>query len=249
MYRKRIIPVLLLKYCDLVKSVQFKKYRYIGDPINAVRLFNQMQVDELILLDIAASQNKSVISLDLVKQIGEEANMPIGVGGGITTIKQIKDLFNCGADKVILGTSAALTPGFITQASNEFGSAAISVCIDVKQNIFSGYTVSYKNAKHNLAIKPLDYALQAQSLGAGELIIQCVNRDGMMCGYDYELLQKIADAVTIPVVALGGAGNSQDINKALQQCRCHGAAAGSCFVYYGANKGVLLNYINKKERI
>lgn len=247
MFRPRIIPVLLLNTNHLVKSIQFKDYRYIGDPINAVRIFNELKADELVFLDIVATKNNRVVSLDLIKDIGEEANMPFSAGGGISSIPQIRDIVSAGAEKVIIGSYALLNPGFIKQASDEFGSSTITVCIDVKKKLFGKEQVWSVNGSRPSGRDPLEFAQQMEKNGAGEIIIQSIEQDGKMNGYNQVLVKKIAENVSIPVIALGGAGSLEDLKKAHIESHASGLAAGSLFVYYGSARGVLINYPEKKE--
>lgn len=242
MYRPRLIPVLLLKDNGLVKSKSFKDYTYIGDPINAVNVFNDLKVDELIFLDIQATKENRLISLDFVKKVGEEAHMPFAVGGGIKTIEDIRHIINAGAERVVINSSAGLNPDFIAKASETFGSTTIIVCIDVKKDSWGKEKVWIKNAAKQLSYTPVEFAMLMEEKGAGEIIIQSVNLDGSMKGYDIELIKKISTAVSIPVVALGGAGNLDHFKKTYKEGFANGLAAGSIFVYYGSKKGVLLNY-------
>lgn len=243
----RIIPVLLLKNKGLVKSTAFKKHRYLGDCMNAVKLFNDFKAHELIFLDIDASREKRCIDLELVKEIGEEAHMPFGVGGGITTIQQIQDILSLGAEKVVLGSVAATAPDFISRASAYFGASTISVCMDVKRNLFGKYKVCYSNAQKVAARDPMDFAREMENLGAGELIVQSVDLDGTQQGYDLGLIKEIAQNVSIPVVALGGANDLTHAVKAYCEGYASAVAGASMFVYQGKQKGVLISYPNRKE--
>jgi cyclase len=247
MFRPRVIPVLLLNNQTLVKSVRFKNYKYIGDPINAVRIFNDLKADELVFLDINASKENRLISLSFVKDVGEEANMPFAVGGGIKTVEHIRQIINAGAEKAIINSAAAENPSFIHEASEAFGSSTIAVCIDVKRNIFGNTHVWINGGTRNTKNNPLEFAKLMEQMGAGELIIQSIDNDGMMQGYDIELIKQISEVVTIPVVALGGAANVSDLKKAYTQGFANGLAAGSMFVYHGIMKGVLINYPDKEE--
>jgi len=242
MFRPRVIPVLLLSGGALVKSVKFKKHNYIGDPINAVRIFNELKADELVFLDINATRENRLISLDFVRDVGEEANMPFAVGGGIKTIEDIKQIINVGAEKVIINSQAIYNPFFIKEASEYFGSSSVVVCIDVKKKFMgSKQLFSYNNLKIS-QYNPVEYARSMEKLGAGELILQSVDNDGVMQGYDLELIKSISEAVSIPVVALGGAGNLNHLKQAQTRAYANGLAAGSIFVYQGEQKGVLINY-------
>ena len=247
MFRPRIIPVLLLKGQGLVKSTGFKNYKYIGDPINAVRLFNDLRADELIFLDILATREKRMISLDFVKHVGEEANMAFGVGGGIRTIDQIQRVIGAGAEKVVIGTHAAERPDFIKEASEAFGSSTITVCMDIKRSFFGGEMVCIEGGSKQTKYNPVDFAQLMEEKGAGELIVQSVKKDGSMEGYDIRLIDKISHAVTIPVVALGGAGKIEHLRQAYTEGHASALAAGSMFVYQGPHRGVLINYPEKNE--
>lgn len=247
MFRPRIIPVLLLKNSVLVKSVNFKNYRYIGDPINAVKLFNDLKADELIFLDIEASKQNRLISLDFVKNVGEEANMPFSVGGGIRSLNDIKNIINGGAERVIINSYAAENPYFIKQASDSFGSSTIAVCIDVKKKFLKGWRTWILGGSRSTEYQPLDFAKKMEENGAGEIIIQSIEKDGTMEGYDLELIKMISKAVSIPVIALGGAGTINDLKEAHLKGFASGLAAGSLFVYQGKKRGVLINYPSKEE--
>lgn len=242
MFRPRVIPVLLLKGSGLVKSVQFKNHRYIGDPINAVRIFNDLGADEIVFLDILATKEKRCISLDFIKNVGEEANMPFAAGGGIQTIEQIRNILHAGAEKVLINSQAALNPGFIRTVSDTFGSSTITVCIDVKKKFLGKENTWIVNATKSTGYSPEEFAVLMEKNGAGELIIQSIEQDGTMKGYDIELIRRVSEAVTIPVVALGGAGKTDDLSKAVYDGFASAVAAGSMFVYHGPRNAVLVNY-------
>lgn len=245
MLRPRIIPVLLLRNNVLIKTIAFKNEKYIGDPINAVRIFNELEADELVFLDIDASIENRTIDLEIVKKIGEEADMPFAVGGGIRTIEQIRNLIAAGAEKVVVSSFAVIDPNFIRKASDEFGSSTISVCIDVKKKFLGSQVVWTLGGRKSSKYKPIDFARLMEEKGAGEIIIQAIERDGCMNGYDVELIRSISEAVTIPVVALGGAGKPDDLKVARKEGFANGLAAGSMFVYQSTRRGVLINYPDK----
>ena len=247
MFRPRIIPVLLLKGKGLVKSVRFKDFRYIGDPINAVRIFNDLKADELVFLDITATRENRTISVDFVKNVGEEANMPFAAGGGIKTIENIRSVIGAGAEKVVIGTRAVEQPEFIREASERFGSSTITVCIDVKKSFFGKEQVWTLNGSKSSGISPVEFACLMEKNGAGELIIQSIEKDGTMEGYDLNLIRKISEAVNIPVVALGGAGTHEDLRKGYLEGSASALAAGSMFVYHGERRAVLVNYPEQDE--
>ena len=245
MFRPRVIPCLLLKDKGLVKTINFQNPNYIGDPINAVRLFNDFEADELVFLDIEASKTGKTIDLNFVKKIGEEAFMPFAVGGGISSIEQIKEILNNGAEKVVINSHGIKNPDFIKKAAEMFGSQSIIVSIDVKKE--SGKYKAYtKSGTKESGFDAVELAKKMDKLGAGEIIINSIDKDGTMSGFDLEIIKKVSDSVNIPVIALGGAGEISDFKKAVES----GAAAvgaGSLFVYSSKNKGILINYPDKKE--
>jgi imidazole glycerol-phosphate synthase subunit HisF len=247
MFRPRIIPVLLLKGKGLVKTVQFKDPRYIGDPINAVRIFNELQADELVFLDITASRENRCVSLDLVRQIGDEAFMPFAVGGGITGSDQMECLFKAGAEKVVINTGAVQNPGLIEDAVRYFGSQSIIVSIDVRQTLFKRQKVYIRGGREKTRIEPVEWAKKAADLGAGEIMINAMDRDGMMTGYDLDLIRRVSDAVAVPVIACGGAGSLKDFRQGFDRGGAHALAAGSLFVYHGPRKAVLVNYPSRAD--
>jgi imidazole glycerol-phosphate synthase subunit HisF len=247
MFRPRVIPVLLLKGQGLVKSVRFKDYRYIGDPINAVKLFNDLGADELAFLDILANKEKRSISLDFVRRVGDEANMPFSVGGGIRSIDEIRQILKAGAEKVILNTAAAENPDFIKEAADEFGSSTIVVSIDVKKTLFGKESTYIYSGNKATKYDPVEFAKLAEEKGAGEIIINSIERDGMMDGYDISLIKRVSEAVRIPVVALGGAGIEEHLKMAVIDGYASAVAAGSMFVYHGPRRAVLVNYPTQNE--
>jgi cyclase len=247
MYRPRVIPVLLLKNHGLVKSIKFKNHRYIGDPINAVKIFNEKKADELVFLDINASKENRLISLEFVHKVGDEANMPFAVGGGIKTIQDIRSILENGAEKVVINTVAYENPEFIKEAVNSFGSSTIVVCLDVKKNFFEKPQLVYKQGTKKVKEDIVEFAQRMEEYGAGEIVIQSVDRDGTYEGYDIELIKRISRAVTIPVVALGGASGYSDFNLAVKEGFASAVAAGSIFVYHGPRKAVLISFPTKSE--
>lgn len=247
MYRPRLIPALLLQGNGLVKTVKFGSPRYIGDALHAVHLFNQFKADELLFLDINATKENRCIHIDLVISIGEEANMPFAVGGGITTVKQVELLLKAGAERVVIGTSAARNPKLIQEISEEFGASTLAVCVDIKHRFFGGLKAVVANGKEKVPTDIGDYIMRIQDLGAGELIIQSVDRDGMMIGYDIDLITSLNEQLTIPITAMGGLDSLTTLKKIHPALKLNGYAAGSLFVYQGTHHGVLINYPNKAE--
>lgn len=242
MLRTRAIPVLLLRNAGLVKGVQFKKHKYVGDPINAVKIFNEKEVDELMFLDISATLAKRGPNYELIADIASEAFMPFGYGGGITSIQQIEKLFSLGVEKAIVNSAAFHQPNFIREASRLAGSQAIVVSIDVKESMFGGYEVYVENGSRRTRLSPVEYAKRMQDLGAGELIVCAIDREGTGKGYDLKLLEMVANAVEVPVVALGGAGKLQDLADAVKKTTVSAVAAGDMFTFHGKHKAVLITY-------
>lgn len=246
MFRPRIIPVLLLKNRGLVKTVQFKKPKYIGDPMNAVKIFNDMGADELVFLDITASEENRIAPIDVIEEIGDEAFMPIAVGGGIKKIEHVKKIITAGAEKVVINSACVTNPEVISQAAQLYGRQSVIASIDVKKTLFGGQKVHILNGKKNTKIDPLVHAVEMEKLGAGEIFINSIDEEGKMTGYDLALIKRVSEAVKIPVVALGGAGSLTDMKNAVDS-GASAAAAGSLFVYKGTHKGVLINYPEKEE--
>lgn len=242
MFRPRVIPVLLLKGKGLVKTVQFKNERYIGDPINAVKLFNDHESDELVFLDISASKEGRVISAELAEQICDEAFMPFAVGGGIKNPRQAALLLKAGAEKIVINSSAAEDPSFIRECALEFGSQSIVVSVDVKKSLFGNYSVMTHAGSRKNSLSLEDYLKIIEENGAGEIIINSIDKDGMMSGYDIDLIKKVTSTVKIPVIACGGCGSLQHLGDAYYEGGAHALAAGSIFVYHGDRKAVLINY-------
>jgi cyclase len=247
MFRPRVIPVLLLKGNALVKTRRFGDPKYIGDPINAVRIFNDLKADELVFLDIMASKEKRSVSPDFVRKISEESNMPFAVGGGIRTLEHIRGVMGAGAEKVVLNTHAASNPGLVEDAARAFGSSTIVVGIDVKRDLLGRPRTWILGGTRSTGQAPEDYARLVEEKGAGELIVQSIPRDGMMEGYDIDLIRRIADSVSIPVIALGGAGTAEHLRQAHVEGHATGLAAGSLFVFQGPRRGVLINYPERSE--
>jgi cyclase len=247
MLRTRVIPVLLLKGTGLVKTVKFKNEKYIGDPRNAVKIFNDKEVDELIFLDIEASKKKRKPNFKLIEEITSECFVPLGYGGGITSIEEIRKLFTIGIEKVILNSSFLSNPNLVREASSLFGSQSIVVSIDVKKNIFKRNIVYNAANKKNTKYLPLEIALKAQEYGAGEVFLNIVDRDGTFLGYDIDLCKKISERLTIPTIICGGAQSLNDFKDAVVEGRASAVAAGSFFVYHQKHKAVLINYPEYQE--
>ena len=244
--RKRIIPVLLLKDKGLVKGKKFNNYKYIGDPINAIRIFNDKEVDELIFLDIEATNSKSVIESSFVKKLADECYMPFTVGGGITSIDQIRELLKSGAEKICLCTSAINDPSLIKDAADYFGSQSVVVSIDVSKDWWGRRVVMSKSSTIKTSLDPISWAQEVESFGVGEILLNCVYLDGIMEGYDVDFANTFCNSVNVPVIVSGGAGNFEDFEILLGNSSASAAAGGSVFVFHGPLKGVLISYPSKK---
>ena len=248
-YRPRLIPLLLLKDHDLVKTTKFSNPRYLGDPINAVKIFNGKGVDELCILDITATSDNRDPDFNYLQDIASEAFMPLSYGGGITNIEQIKKLFFIGYEKVVINTSFVKNPQLIREAADFVGCQSIVVSIDVKDELFGKRNCYINAGKTKAGMDPVTLAKKAEKFGAGEILLNSINRDGTMQGYDIKLVKDIVDAVSIPVIACGGAKDIYDFKEVLQDGGAHAAAAGSLFVYYGEQKAVLITAPEEKDLI
>lgn len=241
MLRTRIIPVLLIRNKGLVKTVKFNKGKYIGDPINAVKIFNDKEVDELVLLDIDAGKEKRKPDFDAIQDIASEAFMPLAYGGGITTLDDVKTLFQIGIEKVIINSAALTNLSLITDAAAIFGDQSIVVCIDIAKNFWGKYQIhTHTEQKHGYT-DVVEYVKAAEKAGAGEIIINSVDLDGMMTGYDLKLIEKVSQSISVPLVACGGAGTITDLKKGFD-AGASALAAGSLFVYHGPHRAVLINF-------
>ncbi|HLX90793.1 MAG TPA: AglZ/HisF2 family acetamidino modification protein [Puia sp.] len=246
MKRIRVIPALLIQKKGLVKSVRFKDHKYVGDPINAVKIFNEKEVDEIVVLDISATVEKRPPDIRQIREIASEAFMPLGYGGGITRLDEIRDLIAAGIEKVIINTAAFLNPDLIREASAYVGSQSVVVSIDAKKNLFGKYKVYVANGTKNTGLDPAEYAASMENAGAGELLVNSIDKDGTFEGYDTELITRISEAVRIPVVAIGGASSIDDFVLAVR----HGASAvsaGSMFVFQRPHRAVLISYPSQAE--
>jgi cyclase len=244
----RVMPCLLLRGRGLVKTVKFRKPAYVGDPINTVRIYNDKEVDELIFLDITATAEGRAPQLELLYEIATECFMPFTYGGGVRTIEQMAELFHLGAEKVALGSAAFENPSLISAAAARFGSQAVVVSVDVRKKRFfgRGYSVYVRCGRDDTGSDPVSYAKRMEQLGAGEILLTSIDRDGTMEGYDLELVQSVTSAVGIPVVACGGAGSLDDLGRAVR-AGASAAAAGSLVVYQGKNRAVLVNFPTRAQ--
>ncbi len=248
MLRPRIIPSLLVHDNGLVKTVNFKNPKYVGDPINAVKIFNEKEVDELAVFDIDATVLGKEPNYALIEKLANQSRMPLCYGGGVKTVEQAQKIFGLGIEKIALSSAVIQNPKLITEIADRVGSQSVIVVMDIKKKLLGGYEIYINNGKKATGLNPIKFAEEAQKLGAGEIIINSIDQDGMMKGYDMNLIDKITEKLTIPVTVLGGAGSLQDVKKVIDKHGIIGVAAGSLFVFKGAYKAVLINYPAKKEK-
>jgi cyclase len=241
MLRHRVIPVLLLHNNGLVKTTRFKDPRYIGDPINAIRIFNEKEVDELMLLDITSSKDGREPNYDLIEQIASECFMPVAYGGGLRTLEQAKRIYALGVEKICLQSAALDNPGLVTQLAQRFGSQSVMVSIDVKRS-WMGRPQLYCAAKErSLDIDWVEWALRLVNLGAGEVLLNAVDKDGTLRGPDLTLIRQLSEVLSVPLIAVGGVSSLDDI-KAAVDAGASAVAAGAFFVYHGPHRAVLITY-------
>lgn len=242
MLKKRVIPVLLLENGGLVKGEKFNKHKYVGDPINAVRIFNEKEVDELAFVDISASRNASGPDYALIEDMASEAFMPTAYGGGIQSVQQVEKLFRLGVEKVIINSAFYDNPSLIKECSEIAGAQSIVVAIDVRKSLLGRYEVCVRNGSKKTSMNPIDYANKAQDYGAGEIILTSIDREGTGSGLDLELIKQVTAAVELPVIAQGGVGNLEHIRQGTKVAGASAIAAGSFFTFHGKHKAVLLTY-------
>ena len=241
-FRNRVIPVLLLRDRHLYKTRRFKDAKYVGDARNAVRIFNDKGADELVLLDIDATVQNREPDYDLIEEIVSEAFMPVAYGGGIKTVNQAQRIIEIGVEKVVVGTRAFEDDDLVSEIAEACGSQSTVVCIDVRRSLFGGHRVVVRSGRRKVMLSPVKAARYAEQKGAGELIIQSVDRDGEMCGFDIDLTSAISDIVGIPVIALGGAKGGDDLVRVIRKGGADAAAAGAIFVFQGPKRAVLISY-------
>jgi cyclase len=248
MLRPRIIPCLLVSNRGLVKTVNFKSPKYVGDPINAVRIFNEKEVDELTILDIDASRNNIEPDYKSIEYWASECRMPLCYGGGIKTVQQAQTIFSLGVEKIALSSVAIENPRIIADIAERVGNQSVVVVVDVKKKTFGGYDVYTHNATKRININLFEFIEQAEKLGAGEIVINSVDLDGTMKGYDFNLVKKVREKINTPLTVLGGAGNLQHISDLIKEFGIIGASAGSLFVFKGIYRAVLINYPDSSEK-
>lgn len=247
MLETRVIPCLLMLEGGLVKTTQFKNPYYIGDPINAIRIFNEKEVDELFLLDIAASREGRPPNFGVIRDIASECFMPVGYGGGIQSVEDARKILSLGIEKIIINTSALTRTNLVSELAQEFGSQAVVVSIDAKKRLIGGYEVMAAGATEKTGLKPVEHALEMVRFGAGEILLNSIDRDGTQTGYDIALIRSVAKAIPVPVVACGGAGNLRHFAPALTEGCASAVSAGSVFVFHGKHRAVLISYPTRQE--
>jgi cyclase len=249
MLHPRIIPCLLVKNKGLVKSVKFEDYKYVGDPINAVRIFNEKEVDELMVLDIDATVENREPDYRMIENLAMECRMPLCYGGGIKTEDQAQRIFGLGVEKIGISSIALEKPGIVSDIARQVGNQSVIVILDVKKSLLGKYEVYTHNGNRNTKKNPVEVAKQMEELGAGELVVNSIDNDGVMKGYDSVIVEKIREAISLPMTVLGGAGSLNDIKKLIEKYGIIGAAAGSLFVFKGIYRAVLINYPSPSEKI
>ena len=248
MLRPRIIPSLLVHENGLVKTVNFKNPKYVGDPINAVKIFNEKEVDELAVFDIDATVLGKEPNYSLIERLASQSMMPLCYGGGVKTVEQAQRIFSLGIEKIALSSAVLHNPKLITEISDRVGAQSVIVVLDVKKKLLGGYEVYTHNGKKATGINPFKFVEEAQKLGAGEIVINSIDKDGVMKGYDLDLIAKVREKISLPMTVLGGAGSLQDIEKVVDVHGVIGVAAGSLFVFKGPYKAVLINYPTQLEK-
>lgn len=245
----RIIPCLLVKDKGLVKTVNFKKPKYVGDPINAVRIFNEKEVDELMVLDIDATLEKRGPDYTMIEHLAAECRMPLCYGGGVTTSEQVQRIVQLGVEKVAISSAAIENHNLVTEAAACVGNQSVVVVLDVKKSLIGRkYEVWTHNGSKNTRQSPSELALHMQELGAGEIVINSIDHDGRMKGYDLALVDRVRESISIPLTVLGGSGSLSDIGQLIHTYGAIGAAAGSLFVFKGVYRAVLISYPNRAEK-
>jgi len=248
MLRPRIIPSLLIHDNGLVKTVNFKNPKYVGDPINAVKIFNEKAVDELAVFDIDATVLGKEPNYSLIERLANQSMMPLCYGGGVKTVEQAQRIFSLGIEKIALSSAVLQNPNLITQIAERVGSQSVIVVLDVKKKLLGGYEVYTHNGKKATGVNPFKFVEEAQKLGAGEIVINSIDRDGVMKGYDLDLIAKVREKISLPMTVLGGAGSINDIERVIDAHGVIGVAAGSLFVFKGPYKAVLINYPTQLEK-
>ena len=247
MLKTRIIPCLLLRGSGLVKTTRFKDPKYVGDPINAIKIFNDKEVDELMLLDITASKENRGPAFSVIEEVASECFMPLAYGGGIRSVEEARRILKLGVEKVVFNTIAWKEPAVLRAASREFGAQAVVASIDVRRKLFGRYEVYVDGGTRAMGVDPVEYAQRLEDTGVGEIFLTSIDRDGTMMGYELELIAKVTEAVGVPVIAAGGAGSVHDFGVAVREGGADAVAAGAMFVFHGPHRAVLITYPGRDE--
>jgi len=247
MLMPRVMPCLLLKNGSLVKTVKFKDPGYIGDPINAIRIYNEKEVDELIFLDISATAEKREPPFKVLSEIASECFMPVTYGGGVRDVETIRRILSLGIEKVAINSQAVENPDFVRAAAEKFGSSTIVVSMDVRRKMFGRYEVVVHSGRKSTGLDPVKFASDMEKIGVGEILLTAVDRDGTQEGYDIELIKSVTSAVGIPVIACGGAGKIEDFGIVVKEGGASACAAGSMVVYFGRNRAVLITFPEREN--
>lgn len=247
MLQVRIIPCLQLINESLVKTIRFGKHGYIGDPVNTVRIFNELEVDELCFLDIRASKEKRLPNISILRQIADECFMPLSYGGGINTFESAKQILSIGFEKVVINTAASKNPELVSKIADHFGTQAVVASIDVKKNLLGKHQVYINDGTEKINVSPVEWAVYLEHLGAGEILLTSMDRDGTWSGFDIEIVKKISTSVGIPVIANGGAGIVEHIVEVIKNGMASAAALGSMLVYQKKGMGVLVNFPHREQ--
>ncbi len=246
MLRTRVIPVLLMRHESLVKTVRFRNFTYVGDPCNTVRIYNELEVDELLFLDITASREGRGPNMKVLAEIANECFMPLGYGGGIHSLDQAKAVFDIGFEKVAVNSHATEHPAIISEIAEHYGSQAVIASIDAQVGFFGGHTVRILSGRRNTKISPVSWALEVEKRGAGEILLTSIDREGTWQGFDLDLVRHVTDAVSLPVIAHGGAGSIEHIGQVVKQAHASAVGLGSMVVFQKLGMGVLVNFPEKK---
>lgn len=244
----RYIPVLLLKDGGLYKTRKFEKETYLGDPINAIKIFNDKLVDELVFLDIAAARRKCNPNIHMLKEIAGECFMPLAYGGGLTSVEQVREVLAIGFEKVVVNSAAWTNPALVPALAQYFGKSTIVGSIDVKLNWMGREKVHIHGGKEAISMGVVEWAQELEKRGVGEILINSIDKDGEMTGYDLDLIRRVTNAVSVPVIAAGGARNVEDLKSAIADAGASASAAGAMFVFQGKHRAVLISYPSSKER-
>lgn len=241
MIRARVIPSLLLRHGGLVKTRKFRDPVYLGDPVNIVRIFNDKEVDELVVLDIAATLEGTPPHMDILADLASECFMPLSYGGGLRDVETMRRILAMGFEKVVINSQAAENPDLVSEAAADFGSQSVVISMDVKKNLWGGYEVLTHGGTRRTKCDPVSFARRMENLGAGEILLNSIDRDGTLTGYDQRLIRAVAESVEIPVIACGGARSVDDFVEAVKKSQASAVAAGAMFVFHGPHRAVLIN--------